>query len=87
MKVIAKEIEMIAWFDKEGIIKPLKFRLETNDETYKVIKVLKVLAINKEKYAGNIMYSFKCKSIINNIEKIYELKYEVASSKWILFKI
>jgi hypothetical protein len=45
------------------------------------------MAINKEKYAGNIMYSFKCKSIINDIEKIYELKYEVASSKWILFKI
>jgi len=87
MKVIAKEIEMIAWFDKEGIIKPLKFRLEASDESYQVIKVLKVLSISKEKYVGNIMYSFKCKSVINNVEKIYELKYEVASSKWVLFKI
>ena len=87
MKVIAKEIEMIAWFDKEGIIKPLKFRLETDDEVYKVIKFWRSWLLIKKSMLGNIMYSFKCKSIINNNEKIYELKYEVASSKWILFKI
>lgn len=87
MKVIAKEIEMIAWFDTDGIIKPLKFRLETKEAHYKVIKVLKVLSIDKEQYAGNTMYKFKCQSIINDVERCYELKYEVATSKWILFKI
>ncbi|MDM8533385.1 hypothetical protein QUF55_01660 [Clostridiaceae bacterium HSG29] len=87
MKVIAKPIEMIAWFNEDGKIKPIRFRLETENGEKEVIKVLKVFSTEKEKIAGNIMFSFKCKSIIQNIEKIYELKYEINSSKWMLFKI
>ena len=87
MKVIAKPIEMVAWFENQGNINPIRFRMECEDKSYKVIKIDKVIKKNSEKIAGNIMQIFICSSIIDGIEKNYELKYEINSCKWMLFKI
>lgn len=87
MKVIAKPIEMISYTDKEGILKPIRFRIESEDKSYKVIKVDTVLHTELEKLAGNKMHVFKCLSCINGIEKIFELKFEIESCRWMLYKI
>ncbi len=87
MKVIAKSIEMISYTDKDGILKPIKFRIESEDKTYKVIKVDNIIHTELEKLAGNKMYKFRCQSIINGTEKVFELSYEIDSCKWMLFKI
>lgn len=86
MKVVCKAIEMIAWFEKDGKIHPIKFRMKENDEN-RVITVERVRRVKLEKLAGNEMYVFECESTFNNILKIYEIKYEVKSCQWILFKI
>lgn len=85
MKVIAKPIQIIAWFNEYGTINPIRFKI--NEEENKVVKIDKVLKVEKEKLAGNIMEKFTCTSIINGVEKIFELKYDTKSYKWILFKI
>lgn len=85
MKVVAKEIEVICWFSKEGVT-PLKFRYQEQDN-YKVIKVDKVISMDKEKLCGNIALIFNCQSIIDGVEKLYQLKYIVQDMKWLLFKI
>lgn len=54
---------------------------------YKVIKVDQVIFAQEEKLAGNRMIIYRCKSKINNLEKIYELKYEIDTCKWFLYKI
>lgn len=87
MKVIAKPIDMVAWFTKEGIPHPIRFRIFNKDDTFKVIKIDKVLYVEKEKLAGNHMMVFKCRSTINAVEKVYEIKYEMSTMKWVLFKI
>ena len=87
MKVLAWPIEVIVWFNNSGIPTPLKIRMENSDELNQVIKVDRVIQFDKEKVAGNILYVFKCQSVIENIEKIYELKYELSTCKWMLFKI
>lgn len=87
MKVIAKPIEMIAWFKEDGTPNPIRFKLRDEEELSKVIKVDKVLYLKKEKLAGNHMLVFNCQSVIDGTEKIYELKYEMDTCKWILFKI
>ncbi|SET05600.1 hypothetical protein [Anaerobranca gottschalkii] len=86
MKVVMKPIDMIVWFNQEGKPRPIKYRFES-EEGNQVIKVDNVLTVNQERLAGNIMLIFKCQSIINGIEKIYELKYEKATCKWFLYKI
>ena len=87
MKVIAKSIEMVAWFENQGNVNPIRFRMECEDKSYKVIKIDKVIKKAKEKIAGNPMQIFTCSSVIEGEEKIFELKYEISSCKWMLFKI
>lgn len=85
MKVVAKPIEVIAWFGKDGKINPIKFRIE--QEEIKVIKIEKVLKREKEKLAGRYMEKFLCSSVVDGAEKLFELKFDILSSQWILFKI
>jgi len=87
MKVVKMPIEMIAWFTQEGIPHPIKFRLKNDDESWIVVKVNRIISRDIEKLAGNKMIVFTCQSIIKGVEKIYEVKYEVESCKWMLFKI
>lgn len=87
MKVVVKPVEMIAWFENGGNINPVKFRIEGDNNILQVVKIGKVLKRSKEKIAGNNMFIFTCSSVVNGIEKIYELKYDVDKCKWYLFKI
>jgi len=53
MKVVAKPIEMVAWTDTKGNINPIKFKLIKEDESSSVVKIDKVISVDKEKFAGN----------------------------------
>lgn len=87
MKILAQPVEVISYTDDKGDIRPLRFRLQINDEPLRVIKVDKVIIKEAEKLAGNDMLVFKCQSLIGNAEKLFELKYELRTCRWILFKI
>jgi len=86
MKVLMRPIEMIAWFTKDGVPHPLRYRMEERDEKT-VIKVDQVLATKEEKFAGNRMLIFDCQSEVNGQLKRFELKYELSTCKWFLYKI
>lgn len=87
MKVIAKPIEVVAWFTKTGIPRPIRFRIVNEDLAETVITVGKVLHTDKEKFAGNPMLVFRCQGQVNGVDKTYEIKYELLTCKWMLFKI
>ena len=87
MKVLMKPIEMIAWFTTEKMPIPLRYRLIDEDHTYKVVQVDKVIFAEEEKLAGNRMILYRCQSKINKFQTIYELKYEIDTCKWFLYKI
>ncbi len=79
MKILNKPIDMIAIFKSDsGEITPYKFKY--NDMAIKVQKVSKTY---EEKIAGNRRIVFVC---LHNEKDIYEIKYEVDSQKWFLFK-
>lgn len=87
MKVIAKPIEMVAWTDEQGNVNPIRFRIANKDESISVIKVDKIISVENEKLAGNFMRVYTCQSIIKGAERIYELKYELGTCRWILYKL
>ena len=87
MKIVAKPIDVMGKFNKEGILTPIKFKITGEDEGEVTIKVDRVLTRELEKLAGNKMFVYKCQSTINGIEKVYELKYSLETCKWMLFKI
>jgi hypothetical protein len=87
MKVVAQPIEMISYTNKSGDIKPLRFRIEGEDASGKVIKINNVIIKELEKLAGNPMFVYKCQSLIDNVEKQFEIKYDLRTCKWMLYKI
>lgn len=82
VKVVMKPIEMIAWFDVPGIPRPIRFRHDGE-----VVKVEQIIRLSEEKFAGNRMKIYECQSNINGQLKRYELKYELNTCKWFLYKI
>ncbi|WP_160678328.1 hypothetical protein [Clostridium sp. C8-1-8] len=84
MKIIAKNIEVVAWFDISGKPHPVRFKVR-DDKDY-VIRIDRVVKLDKERIAGNDMLIFTCQSIIGGSERLYEIKYEICTCKWILFK-
>ncbi|HHV63607.1 MAG TPA: hypothetical protein GXX46_00800 [Peptococcaceae bacterium] len=87
MKVYMQPIESIVWFTKEGIPHPIRFRIQAEDQTYRVIKVSRIITRQEEKVAGNRMLIFRCQSEINGLLRVFELKYEINTCKWYLYKI
>ena len=82
MKLIMKLIEMIAWFDVSGKPRPIRFRHDGN-----VVKVEQIIRSSEEKIAGNHMKIFECQSQIHGQMKHFELKYEMNTCKWFLYKM
>lgn len=87
MKVLMKPIEMIAWFKKDGLPTPMKFKMMDEENCDIAVKVDKILVREEEKLAGNRMLVYKCQSMMNDVERLYELKYEINTCKWFLYKI
>lgn len=87
MKVIAKPIEVVAWFTKEGKPRPVRFRIIAEDQSEIVFKVEKILHIDTMKLAGNPMIAFTCQGAVNGADKLFEIRYEQLTCKWMLFKI
>jgi len=86
MKVVSKEIEMIAYFKKDGQVNPIRFKIDEENKC-KVIKIEKVVDTKLERLCGNNAKVFTCQSYINGVMKIYEIKFIQETSRWILFKI
>ena len=82
MKILSTPITVLAHFEDDGTPHPLRFKL--NGET---LKIEQVLSITEEKLAGNSMKVFRCQSEVDGVMRVFELKYELQSCKWLLWKI
>lgn len=78
MKIINEPIKVMAIFNKDGKIEPVKFWFE--DQTIMVQRILKTYE-DKNFGCNNLM--FVCQ---HNGCNIYELKYEIKKNTWYLFK-
>lgn len=87
MKVLVRSIEMICLFEKNGALQPIKFKINDEEGSEQVIKIHKIMKKDKIKLAGNQLYIFTCIVLVNGFEKICEIRYEISSLKWFLYKI
>lgn len=87
MKLMRKPIEVIALFGFEGNAVPIRFRYEDESQGLRVIKVDKVIKKDKDKFAGNAMIKYTCETCDNGAVKLFELRYEIDSLKWYLYKM
>ena len=82
VKVIMAPIEMVAKFDIDGNPTPARFK--HGDQ---VIDVEQVQSVTEEKLAGNRMKIFTCQSEIGGEMKRFEIKFELQTCKWFLWKM
>ena len=87
MKTIAKPIEMISWTEEDGRIHPVKFKITTHEGERQVYRVLQIYTTELDRVAGNKVYRFTCEIAINAIIKLCEIRYDLDSCRWVLFKI
>ena len=87
MKMLMKTVDMICVSTKDGTISPLRFRMTDGRGDTNVVKIDRILIRDEQKIAGNRMVVYKVQSIISNIEKVYEMKYEIATCKWYISKM
>lgn len=87
MKTIAKPIEMISWTDHAGKIHPLRFKIQDKEGAYQVYKILKIYTTELERISGNKTYRFTCEIDLNGISRICEVRYDLETCCWKLFKL
>lgn len=78
--LVAKDVELIAVFEKNGKITPIKFKCEEEEET-KVVLVDKILKSQLQKIAGINIWRYECKSCVEDREINYVLKYNMIDGK------
>lgn len=86
MKMINKSIEVIAYFKGSYPI-PLRFRFYDESSGNVVIKVDQILFVEEGNALVNKMITYKCQSVIGNMGKVFELKYETYTGKWFLYRM
>lgn len=87
MKVLMKSVDMICLSSSEGEIRPLKFRLRESSGESRIVKIDRIISRKEEKIAGNRMLVFTVQSVIDDTERIYEMKYEIQTFRWYLYKL
>lgn len=82
MKNRMTPIQVLAHFDLTGAPHPLRFTLNDKEQ-----KIDKVISMTEEKLAGNWMLLFRCQAEIGGELRPFELKYELNTCKWYLWKM
>lgn len=77
MKIVNKPIKVLAIFYTDGKIEPINFVLDD-----RIVKIDKVMSSSIENFVGNTRIVFVCLKG----DLIFEIKYELASNLWYLFK-
>ena len=80
-------IEVITHTTEEGHIKPLRLRIKSKDGSKIIINIDKIIEHNTNQLNGNIMFTYQCRAVVEGIERIFKINYELSTTKWFLTKI
>ena len=84
MKLLLRSIKVIAMFDTDNKIRPLKFKLEDSQD---IIKIDHFLLQEIKKFAGEELHIFKCQGKLDGEDRLFEIAYNKQKLNWILRKM
>lgn len=87
MNIVNKPIEMVAAFNTDGGIAPIRFRVFDEEGSFTVCTINRVLRVNVQKIGKAESIYFSCNTVINSISKNVEIKYDKDTFKWYIWKM
>lgn len=87
MKIIAMPIEVIAWFGSNGDLRPLRFKYIDKKEEKSIVVVSSIIDVETTCRAGQEAIVFTCESVVNDLQRVYQLRYTLSNHTWVLYKI
>lgn len=82
MKVYYEKINCLAWSDRQGNIEPIRFRFKEN-----VYGHIQILYHTTNNHAGNLIHIFGCIAECTGKRYECELRFEISTCIWYLYKI
>ena len=86
MNIVDKSVQVVTKTDGAGIVKPLRFFI-TDDESGEVINVERLVRRDKEKIGGDYNYTFTCEIIKDNTKMLCDLRLNLSTNEWILYRM
>ncbi len=80
MKIPNKPIQMIADFENDKLPRPVRFKVVFEDSGI-VMPLDTILAQHQLKIAWNPYIAYTCQSVISDVERLYELRFEVRTQQ------
>lgn len=87
MRTIAKPIDMVCWVEASGQIHPIRFKIEDSNGEKVVCPVHHIQTTELSRLAGNKVIHYNCQVEINNTLRFCEIRYELDTCRWFLFKL
>lgn len=88
MKVLMWPIALMrADTDMNGKIYPRKFKVETKEKALVTYLISHIQYWDEERLAGNRMKLFRCEVSMDGVLRVIELKYELSTCRWFLYKM
>ncbi|PPK49437.1 hypothetical protein [Clostridium algidicarnis] len=88
MNLINKPISVVYEFDNAGIINPHKFIFTNEAGMENEFNIKRIIRRDKEKLGPDVYgYTFTCEIIVNEKIALCDLKVNMKTSEWILFRM
>lgn len=86
MSIVNKPVQVVTTTDRAGIIKPLCF-FTTDSEMENVINVERLVRRDKERIGGDYIYTFTCEVIKDDMKILCDLRFNLSTEEWSLYKM
>ncbi len=87
MKLLVWPIRVISESSESGVVTPIRFQISNSKNGPAVVRVEKILNVYEEDLIGTKVRIFHCQSVIKGQLRDFELKYELPTCKWYLYKM
>lgn len=79
-------VDVIAMYSAAGEIRPLRLRMEDDCHRLLCFDIDEVISVKTVQYVGIEAQIFLCRAIIEQTERLFELRYTIRTHSWCLLR-
>lgn len=87
MEVYLRPIEAVVGFDRSGRLSPVRFRIFDDESNWTTVYIKSIVRRRREKIGREFIEIYTCTGLFNGAEKYFELRFEISTCKWSLYRM